>query len=114
MKISVSEFPRKVKAARDNETYSVYDLVFLDHLNVSLTVLHPGKSTKGHKHPGDEEEVYFFVQGEGEMQLDEEKFSVKQGDVVLIEKKKFHRVFNTAKKELIFLCVFEKYKGRGK
>ena len=48
------------------------------------------------------------------MQLDEEKFPVKQGDVVLIEKKKFHRVFNTTKKELIFLCVFEKYKGRGK
>ena len=114
MKISVSEFPKKVKPISDHEIYSVHDLVFLDHLNVSLTILHPGKATMGHRHEGDEEEVYFFVQGQGEMQLDEERFPVKQGDIVLIEKKKFHRVFNTTDKELIFLCVFEKYKGRGK
>ena len=115
MKISIEEFPERVRPIRDNEVYSVHDLEYLEHLNVSMTVLHPGKATRGHSHEGDEEEVYFFVEGSGEMQLGEERFPVKKGDVVLIRKGKFHRVFNTqVEGELKFLCVFEKYKGRGK
>ena len=114
MKIPVDEFPVRVKPIRNNEVYSVHDLEYLDHLMVSMTILHPGKCTRGHAHEGDEEEVYYFLDGEGEMQLGEERFSVKKGDIVLIPKKKFHRVFNTGSKDLVFLCVFEKYKGRGK
>ena len=114
MKISAEEFPKKVKPIRDNEIYSVHDLDFLNHLMVSMTVLHPGKATTGHKHDGDQEEVYIFLEGSGEMQLDEERFPVRKGDIVLISKGVFHRVFNTQKDgNLKFLCVFEKYSGRG-
>ena len=113
MKISVKEFPEKVKAIRDTDVYSVHDLSYLENLNVSMTVLHPDKSTSGHKHEK-EEEVYFFVSGRGEMQLDQETFSVKEGDVILIKGNRFHRVFNRDNEDLIFLCVFQKYEGRGK
>ncbi|MCX6814782.1 MAG: cupin domain-containing protein [Candidatus Aenigmarchaeota archaeon] len=113
MKISLNEFPKKIKPIRDTDVYSVHDLVFLEHLNVSMTVLHPGKETSGNSHEN-EEEVYIFIKGSGKMQLGKEMFSVKEGDVVLIKKGVFHKVFNKGKKDFIFFCVFEKYKGRGK
>ena len=114
MKVSIEEFPSKVKPIRDTDVYSVHDLYCLEHLNVSMTILHPGKETSGHSHDGDQEEVYFFIEGEGEMQLGEERFPVKKGDVILIKKRLFHKVFNPNEKDLKFLTVFEKYSGRGK
>ncbi|MCK4496752.1 MAG: cupin domain-containing protein [Candidatus Aenigmarchaeota archaeon] len=113
MKIYRKDFPKKVKPIRNTNVYSVHDLVFLKNLNVSMTVLHPDKATSGHSHEK-EEEVYVFFEGSGEMQLGEEKFGVEEGDIVLIQAGKFHKVFNTQKKDLVFLCVFQKYKGRGK
>lgn len=111
MKISLKEFPEKVKAIRNTDIYSVHDLSFLEHLVVSMTILHPGKETGGHSHK-DEEEVYIFLEGWGEMQLGDERLGVGEGDVVLIPKRHFHKVFNTGKGDLKFICVFEKYQGR--
>jgi mannose-6-phosphate isomerase-like protein (cupin superfamily) len=111
MKISLKEFPEKVKPIRDSDVYSVHDLPFLENLMVSMTILHPGKETGGHSHK-EEEEVYIFLEGEGEMRLGEERFSVGEGDVVLIPENHFHKVFNTGGVDLKFLCVFEKYEGR--
>ena len=41
------------------------------------------------------------------MLLDEKRFAVKAGDIVLIEDGVFHRVYNTSNKELYFVCVFD-------
>ncbi|MCJ7817096.1 MAG: cupin domain-containing protein [Candidatus Aenigmarchaeota archaeon] len=113
MKISLKEFPKKIKPIRDTDVYSVHDLTFLEHLNTSMTVLHPGKETSGNSHEN-EEEVYIFIKGSGKMQLGKETFGVKECDVVLIKKGLFHKVFNRGSGDLVFFCVFEKYKGRGK
>lgn len=113
MKIHHKVFPKKVKPIRDTEVYSVHDLLFLKHLNVSMTILHPKKATSGHKHEK-EEEVYVFLEGSGKMQLGKEKFGIETGDIVLVKAGKFHKVFNIGNKDLVFLCVFEKYRGRGK
>lgn len=113
MNIPYKEFPKKVKPVRDNDTYSVHDLDFLKNMNVSMTVLHPARETGGHSHDI-AEEVYVFLEGEGVMQLGNERFDVNAGDITLVPAKSFHKVFNTGKKDLIFLCVFEKYEGRGK
>jgi len=112
MKIDIKEFSGKVKPVRDNEIYSVHDLEYLDHLNVSMTILHPGKATLGHEHE-DKDEVYIVVDGRGELQLDEKRFGVETGDIILIKGGQFHRVFNTTDEDLVFICIFEKYKGRG-
>lgn len=111
MKFSVDEFEKVGKILKQNDVYTVIDVSKLDRLNVSLTVLRPGKETSGHSHEG-AEEVYNFADGEGRMKLGEKEFPVKKGDIVIIPGGVFHKVFNTGKTDLKFVCVFEKYGGR--
>jgi mannose-6-phosphate isomerase-like protein (cupin superfamily) len=111
MKFSVSDFGSVGKVVKDSDVYTVTDVSILKDLVVSKTVLHPGKETSGHSH-GDAEEVYMFVNGSGKMQVDEEKSDVSEGDIVIIERGKFHKVFNTGDSDLEFVCVFEKYGDR--
>ncbi len=111
MKFHISEFGKAGKVVKQNDVYTVIDVSELGHLNVSLTILHPGKETSGHTHEG-AEEVYNFAEGEGKMKLDENEFPVKKGDIVIIKGGVFHKVFNTGKSDLKFVCVFEKYGDR--
>jgi len=99
---------------KENETYTLTDNNHLEHLTLSKTELNPGMNTRGHSHDS-QEEVYFFNEGIGEMQVGEEKFKVEPGSIVLIPAGKFHRVFNeSGKSNLSFVCVFEKYDRSGK
>ena len=91
---------------KDNDVYQLRDNTTLNNLVLSSTLLHSGKQTAGHKHEG-QEEVYFFVSGNGEMLIDEQRFKVKPGDIVLIEDGEFHRVYNTSQEDLYFVCVFD-------
>ena len=91
---------------KDNETYVLKDNKTLNNLVISSTELHGLQSTRGHRHEG-QEEVYYFVSGTGEMELDDEKFEVQGGDVVLIKDGVFHRVHNTSNTKLYFVCVFD-------
>ena len=112
MKIPLNEFTSKARLVKKSDRYEVYDLG-LENLVISMTVLHKDKSTIGHFH-NDTEEIYFFVKGEGEIQLDDKREDVTGGDIVLIPRGIFHRVFNKGKGDLTFLSFFEKYPGRGK
>ena len=94
------------EVVKQDDRYTVKDNKTLKNLVVSSTELNPGKSTSGHRHPG-QEEVYQFVYGSGEMELDNERFAVNPGDIVLIQDGVFHRVHNTGAKELYFICVFD-------
>lgn len=94
------------KVVKEDERYTVKDNSELKNLIVSSTRLHRGKSTSGHKHPG-QEEVYQFIYGTGQMELDDEKFDVAPGDMVLIKDGVFHRVHNTGAVDLYFICVFD-------
>lgn len=85
--------------------YVVRDNTELSSLVVSSTMLHQGKSTTGHSHPG-QEEVYLFIAGNGKMQIDNDEFIVDAGSMVLVPDGAFHRVFNTGLDELYFVCVF--------
>ncbi len=112
MKIPLNQFTRKAMLVKKSDRYEVYDLG-LENLVISMTVLHKDKSTIGHFH-NDAEEIYFFVKGEGEIQLDDKKEDVTDSDIVLIPRGISHRVFNKGKVNLTFLSFFEKYQGRGK
>lgn len=94
------------EVVKQDDRYIVKDNKTLNNLVVSSTRLHSGKSTSGHSHPG-QEEVYQFIYGTGEMELDNEKFAVNPGDIVLIKDGVFHRVHNTGDGELYFVCVFD-------
>ena len=92
---------------KDNETYLLKDNKTLKNLVLSSTELKAGQSTRGHSHAG-QEEVYYFVSGVGEMELDDKRLAVQGGDVVLIEDGVFHRVHNQSKSHaLYFVCVFD-------
>ena len=104
MKLNILDIGGEV--VKDDDKYVVKDNVILNNLVVSSTDLKPGKSTSGHKHPG-QEEVYNFVRGEGKMKIDEDIFPVKKGDVILIEDGKFHQVINDSRENLYFVCVFD-------
>ena len=92
--------------AKQDERYIVKDNTTLKNLVVSSTFLEANKSTSGHRHAG-QEEVYHFVSGKGQMELDHKIFDVGPGNVVLIEDNVFHKVHNTGDYGLYFVCVFD-------
>ena len=95
------------EVVKDNETYVLKDNKTLNNLVLSSTDLKPSQSTRGHSHPG-QEEVYYFVSGTGEMEVDNNLFTVQGGDVILIPDGAFHRVHNLSPKtNLYFVCVFD-------
>lgn len=94
------------EVVKDNEIYLLKDNKTLNNLVLSSTKLYRGQSTRGHSHAG-QEEVYFFVQGTGVMQVDEQRFRVNAGDIILIPDGAFHRVINDGEMHLVFNCVFD-------
>ncbi len=72
------------EVVKDNDVYILKDNTDLKSLVLSSTLLHPGKSTRGHSHPG-QEEIYMIMDGQGKMQLDDKTVLVKEGEVILIE-----------------------------
>ena len=90
---------------KEDDRYIVLDNNSLSKLVPSITKLNPNKSTSGHKHEG-QEEVYFFIKGSGMMEINDNKFFVDEGDVVLIEDGMFHRV-HAEEKGCYFVCVFD-------
>ena len=103
MRLSINDIGGEV--AKQDERYVVKDNTTLKNLVVSSTRLQPRKSTSGHKHEG-QEEVYYFIEGTGKMELDDDTIKVQPGDVVLIEDGVFHRVHAGMYEELYFVCVF--------
>ena len=105
IKVNINDIGGSI--AKQDERYIVKDNQFGNKLVLSSTLLEPNMSTSGHFHNG-QEEVYFFVSGEGEMELNDDRFKVGPGDVVNIEDGVFHRVFNTqSNQQLYFVCVFD-------
>jgi len=96
----------KGEVVKNNDTYLLRDNKTLNNLILSSTRLKPKKETRGHSHEG-KEEIYYFVEGRGVMQLGDETFHVEEGDVVLIPDGIFHKVDNPTDKDLYFVCVFE-------
>jgi mannose-6-phosphate isomerase-like protein (cupin superfamily) len=90
----------------DTSEYLLTDNPFGEHLTLSSTQLRANEKTTGHSHDN-QEEVYYFHKGKGEMQVDDERFPVEAGDVVCVNIGEFHRVFNTGVFGLYFICVFE-------
>tara|TARA_B100000809_G_C14972892_1_gene471586 strand:- start:463 stop:771 length:309 start_codon:yes stop_codon:yes gene_type:complete len=91
---------------KEDERYVVTDNDTLKKLITSTTKLNPSHSTTGHSHSG-QEEVYIFRSGSGEMEINDKRFKVKEGDIIFIEDGDFHRVHNNSKEKLEFVCVFD-------
>ncbi|HIK02021.1 TPA: cupin domain-containing protein [archaeon] len=107
MKFNFDTFKDVANLVKSTERYDLYDMK-LDHLTLSMTRMNPKQETRGHDHEG-VEEVYFCLDGDGQIQVGEEKIDFKKGDVVTIPPGDFHKVFNPSDSELVFFSIFESY-----
>jgi len=97
---------RDGRLARSDDSCIVVEKPLSENFLISMTLVHPGKSTEEYSHTV--AEVYFFVEGEGEIELGGQRKRVSGKDVITIKPDEPHRVYNTSKRDLIFISVFEK------
>ena len=64
--------------------------------------LDPGRSTERHYH-AETEEIYFVLEGSGEMELDGDRRRVQPGDAILIAPGAWHQI-TAGEGPLRFLC----------
>lgn len=100
------------KEVKNNERYVIYDNTDLERLSVSRTELHRNQETTGHSH-ADKEEVYYFIMGQGRMQVGMETQIVREKDVVLVPAGQFHKVWNSGDTNLVFIAIFEGSRNHG-
>jgi mannose-6-phosphate isomerase-like protein (cupin superfamily) len=67
-------------------------------------VVDPGTTSAPHAH--DENEMFFIVQGEGELRIDEERRRVAPGDTIFITPCGEHALTNDGDERLVFLTIW--------
>lgn len=65
----------------------------------------PGEITYAHRLKTTE--VYFILEGEGEMYIDDEKEKVQVGQAIYIPPNSIQKIKNTGKNLLVFLCIVD-------
>lgn len=65
----------------------------------------PGSGTLAHRLRSSE--VYYLLEGEGEMRIDGEKRAVRAGQAVVIPPGCVQSITNTGNRELVFLCLVD-------
>ena len=82
---------------RHEEVDSPY-LMFLNEVYVE-----PGAVITAHQHE-DMEEVFYFLEGEGLMQIEEEEQAVRPGDRIIVPMQAMHVLKNTSERQMKFIC----------
>jgi mannose-6-phosphate isomerase-like protein (cupin superfamily) len=72
--------------------------------NFARLTINPGKSNNLHTHKGIEQ-VYIVLQGEGTVQVGEERKPAHAGDLVFLPADIQHGFFNTGTKQVILMLV---------
>ena len=65
--------------------------------------LSPGCATTPHRHPRTEE-IYYILEGQGQIHIESEKADVGPGDAIAIPPGKRHQIINPYPRPLKFLC----------
>ena len=73
--------------------------------SISHSELKPGKKSKLHKMKTTE--VYYILQGEGNLQIDDAIFKVLKDQAIYIPPHSKQCIENTGKNELKFLCIVD-------
>jgi mannose-6-phosphate isomerase-like protein (cupin superfamily) len=71
--------------------------------SLAEATLEPGQSTQRHYH-AEAEEIYYVVEGGGELELDGERRLLGAGDAVLIPPGAWHQIRADDRRRLRFLC----------
>jgi len=85
---------------KDGSTIREYHHTALQSL--AEATLEPGQATERHYH-AETEEIYYLVEGSGEMELDGDRRPVSPGDAILIPPGAWHQI-TAGEERLRFLC----------
>lgn len=88
---------RKVRAHHANDFSTNID--FIDYIEVP-----PGVSIGTHQH-GYNEEIYFIVEGNGTMLIEDEKYNVKSGDVIVNKINGTHGLMNHSSADMKIFII---------
>ena len=80
---------------------TIRELHHTEEQSLAEATLDPGQATERHYHARSEE-IYFLLEGEGEMEVDGDRRRVRPGDAVLIPAGAWHQI--RAETPLRFLC----------
>jgi len=81
------------------------DALGLTGMEVSATCLPAGGETPVAHHHQEHEELYLFVQGRGQMQVDGELFEVEEGSAVRVAAGGVRAIRASTSEPVVFLCV---------
>ena len=73
-------------------------------MSIATVFIDPGKESKEHFHKK-MEEIYYIIEGQGEMIIDGNKSKIKAGHAILLQRESRHKIKNTGKKALKFISV---------
>ena len=76
-----------------------------DHLFAGLNAFEPGQEHKAHVHAG-QDKLYFVLEGQGEVEVGEERLPVGPGDLVLAQAGEVHSLRNPGPERLVVMVVF--------
>lgn len=82
-------------------------------LGIWDTILERGTAVTPHLHK-DVEEVYYILEGKGEMRIGDERKLVGAGDVIYIPPEKIHTLIHVGEKTLRFITASVDISGMGK
>ncbi|MFB4164489.1 cupin domain-containing protein [Alteribacillus sp. JSM 102045] len=81
------------------------DLLDLNSMEVSINSFPPHTSVPFHHKHGENEELYIFVKGKGQFQVDEDVFDIEEGSVVRVAPTGVRIFRNNSDENLYFICV---------
>ncbi|MCK4422170.1 cupin domain-containing protein [candidate division WOR-3 bacterium] len=73
--------------------------------SLAYAIVKPGEITYAHRLKS--AEVYYILEGEGEMYIDNEKEKVFAGQAIYIPPDSIQQIKNTGTDDLIFLCIVD-------
>ncbi len=95
--------------AGDNTTLSELYNSLKDDIQINHSLAHavvrPGQTT--YKHKLSSTEIYYILEGTGEMFIDKESRTVKPGCAIYIPPGSVQYITNTGETDLKFLCIVE-------
>ncbi|MCF7862080.1 cupin domain-containing protein [Candidatus Woesearchaeota archaeon] len=99
----------KTIVAGDNTMLRVLFNPLVDKLNLKYSLAHaivkPNEITQKHKLKSSE--VYYILQGEGIMFIDDKSNNVKGGQAIYIPPDSIQKIQNVGNTDLAFLCIVE-------
>ena len=106
-KISISELNPKANNGRSSLLYEAVGLtgaIEYAHFSIAKTVLNPGAVVEKHYHKKSDE-FYLVTNGRGQMQVNQDTFTVSPGDLLLIQPDEWHQLTAVGNDDLEFFAI---------